>query len=436
MYADAFENEAVVAISPKVPALLSIMATCVLIREVLTDLHARSTGNRSSTCKPLSRTLLAMTVGDLCFAIPWFFGSWLFPAGDGRWGAVGNKATCTVEGFLFQVGTVAAPAFNVTFAFFSLLMLLRNWKDHQLARLEPWIQTIVWATALGSAIFPIPLGLYNPGYRICWISSYPLGCEDTDSCTRGKKAWEIAFYMVIFPVWPCIAAALVIVVLIYFAVRRNENRMAKYMGSRGQPKSSSQEGSHSSPPRPRRSSQFRASHGSMSSIIVNRDKSGSVAKQAVLFISAFFLTFSLDFVSYVLYTFCHEQYFPALDFVAYLLFPLQGFFNFLIFARPRREMKTPEGRFLRRLLCCCGSSQSPEDRGSTRVSSSAAVCPAPDEPGCDDEDDELSHGDAVDHQARDDSMGEQEPEEELVDVELDDNEESTRVDSNVEDQVP
>eukprot|EP00539_Tryblionella_compressa_P014857 CAMPEP_0178849472 /NCGR_PEP_ID=MMETSP0746-20121128/19951_1 /TAXON_ID=913974 /ORGANISM="Nitzschia punctata, Strain CCMP561" /LENGTH=76 /DNA_ID=CAMNT_0020514661 /DNA_START=791 /DNA_END=1021 /DNA_ORIENTATION=+ len=61
------ENPILVAVSPKIPALLSMIASYVLLREVIMEL--KSPNNR--TCKPLLRFLLSMSISDIFLSMPW-----------------------------------------------------------------------------------------------------------------------------------------------------------------------------------------------------------------------------------------------------------------------------------------------------------------------------------------------------------------------------
>jgi hypothetical protein len=152
----------------------------------------------------------------------------------------GNQATCTLQGFIIQLGYVASPLFNVTMALFFLLRIRYRWTDSRLRRMEPWIQASIWIFALGCAIYPIPLGMYNNAWEICWIESYPMDCQDShrygteansNPCTRGDNAWIHALSFQVFPPWICVFCALIFMGMIYATVRRVEERNTRYGGS-------------------------------------------------------------------------------------------------------------------------------------------------------------------------------------------------------------
>jgi len=294
--------------------------------------------------KPLSRALLAMSIADIFFSIPWFLTTWPAPAElDYIVWNVGNTATCTFQGVFFQFGLAASPLFNVTLTFFSLLMVRYQWTDHHYAKVESWIHASIWTCAAALAIFPIPLTLYNNGINLGWIKSYPFGCKDSATygdeadCTRGDNAWIYALTLSLFPNWACMILSAIILLLIYLSVRDIETHIARYAGSiRSVNFSSGTPGCSTTGTGSKPALEDPELH------ITRRKRSHAVAKQAMWYTGAFLLNFSLDAVNSV-FLYADGTYIPGLDLFAYMLLPLQGFFN----------MRTPEGRWLRGIVCCC-----------------------------------------------------------------------------------
>jgi len=337
---------------------MSLICSYVLIREVLVDLKS----NRARMSKPLSRALLAMSIADIFFSIPWFLTTWPAPAElDYIVWNVGNTATCTFQGVFFQFGLAASPLFSMTLSFFSLLMVRYQWTDHHFAKIESWIHAAIWTCAAALAIFPIPLNSYNNGINLCWIESYPYGCKDSATygdeadCTRGDNAWIYALTLSLFPNWACMILSAIILLLIYLSVRDIETHIARYAGSIRSTNFSRRAAAGEAPSRtPACSTTVLGSTPALEDPelhIIRRERSHAVAKQAMWYTGAFLLTFSLDAVNSV-FLYADDTYIPGLDLFAYMLFPLQGFFNFIVFSRTRRDMRTPEGRWLRGIVCC------------------------------------------------------------------------------------
>jgi len=215
---------------------------------------------------------------------------------------------------------------------------------------EKWAHASIWVFAVGCAIFPIPLGLYNFAHDICWFAAAPLDCKDSRhygdeaTCDRGDNAWVYAITFHVFPSWSCWLASAIIMAMLYLHVRSLENRAHRWTSASASVNAVNAAAvAHS------------GESAAAAKAQTDRKKSKAVAERAILYISAFLLTNIGDFVTHtLLYAFHYENIW--LDFVSFVLFPMQGFFTFIIFAR-KRKMKTPEGRFLRRLVfdwwCCC-----------------------------------------------------------------------------------
>jgi hypothetical protein len=147
-------------------------------------------------------------------------------------------------------------------------------------------------------------------------------CED-DECTRGENAWLFALVMTIFPTWICMVLSIVFMGMIYFTVRGVENRGMRW------------------------------SMGDTQLTTVSRAKSKLVASQALWYIAVFFITFTGDAVSVVLY-YVGDHWFYYLDLFAYTILPAQGFLNFLVFLRRKEVMYSRYGKVVRQMICCCG----------------------------------------------------------------------------------
>lgn len=377
--------DVIVALVPKVPALLSLISSFILIRECAADLkfskirtYGRSNGGVSSP--PLVRTLLAMGVADLFFSFPWFMTTWMVPSSiDGDWLMnVGNAATCTLQGTIATFGIVSVPLFNVMFTFFSLLMVRYEWRDYHLAKLEPWLHAILWSMAAAIAVFPIPLKMYNFTDSICWIAAYPYDCKNSSygeeaTCTHGDNAWIYAIVFTVFPAWLCFVISVVLMTMIYHTVRNVEDRVSVYT-TRSRATRSKTSAASSVARQPIEQSETGGSNGMVDTGLeldtpaINRAKSEAVAWRALGIAFGFLLTYLLDLVVVILWNY-FSIYHPVLSVFAYSLYPLQGFLNLMVFIRKQDSMRTPEGRFVAwlfwRLGSCLQCNSAEEERSPT-----------------------------------------------------------------------
>jgi hypothetical protein len=318
-----------------------------------------------------------MSISDIFYSIPFVLTTWAAPAEldyDYLWGNVGTQGTCTFEAFMYQLGAQSTPLFNFLQAFLVLLLIRYQWTERELAtKLEPWCHGVFWVYSLAASIFPIPMGLYNNNILICFFGSHPHGCKDSFTygaeeadCIRGDNAWIYAIVFVFFPLWFCIAGGAICMCLTYQSVRKMEERISRYAGSSSVgcfDASTTTNGGDTG----NDDSLLDVSNRSLSmrrkksypntTVIISRERSRAVATQASLYMGAFLLSHTMNAVNSILFFGPPGIYNELFDIFTYILAPLQGVFNAIVFVRLRERMLTREGRCLRRVLfgagCCC-----------------------------------------------------------------------------------
>ena len=78
-----------------------------------------------------------------------------------------------------------------------------------------------------------------------------------------------------------------------------------------------------------------------------------IAVHIAWYTGAFFVTYTGCFIS-SMWSYTNGEYNDILNYIAYgIVTPLQGLWDFLLFARNRHKMNTCEGRFLYSTICCC-----------------------------------------------------------------------------------
>jgi len=231
---DGFVRTASESILPVVTAFISIASSYIILREVFRDHRAEqrqrggdSPSRNSAIRLPLSRVLAAMSLADIIFSIGLGLSTFVSPNNVEylEW-SFGNTRTCELQGFMIQFGQVSSALFCAVLAFFYLLIIKYRWTDDKLQRLEWWNHAGVWLFTLAVSIFPIPTGLYNSSWGICWLESFPEGCKDSltfgeeeANCTRGDNAHIYALAFTIFPSWVCLVLYIVFMVVLYQYVR-------------------------------------------------------------------------------------------------------------------------------------------------------------------------------------------------------------------------
>jgi hypothetical protein len=260
----------------------------------------------------------------------------------------------------------------------SLLMIRYNWPHGRMHRFELTLQIVIWIYGLAVTIPFIFYHLYNPTSTACWIASYPHHCgirkDDEIECIRGEQADTYRAVFAFWPTWPCIILGIFNMLAIYWTVRNLETRNQRYAGRRQSSSivssiPNSILSSSPSPPPPPELMAATTTPVTVQLHMANRERSRAVAIQAVFYTAGFLLTFSLDTIV-LLWNVINLEADQKLIVAAYILFPLQGTFNFLVYARTS-QMHTPEGKFVKKLICrccrCCWAVHHPTASGSART---------------------------------------------------------------------
>jgi hypothetical protein len=271
---------------------------------------------------PRHRLLAGVSVCDLMASAAMFLTSWPIPK-DYSWPThwnVGNQATCTAQGFFFQMA-LGTNAYNCCLAIYYLLAIRQGWSDEKISkRAEPIMHIVSFGFALGTGVSGLGLSLFNSNGVLCWITPSPRGCIQSYEarrlelptnpypCQRGDNAYIYNTAFVYGPVWLAFLIMTTSLLLIYCRIRKLNLATARYHRGGG--------------------------------LQIQR----RFATQATLYVLAWFLSWSVlsslhirGWITPGTPSFWH-------GFVSSVLLPLQGFWNMLVFKYPeymawRRDQK-------------------------------------------------------------------------------------------------
>jgi len=334
-------------------AALSIFGSSWIIIEVLTERKKRE------LC--YHRLHFCLSFFDVILSTCFLVGSWAQTDDDAfvETGAVGNKATCYASGFVIYLGSLAIPWYNTAITTYYYLAVCRGWKEQQMKKnFERYVHMIIFPVAIITATIPLFLDLYGPFFFYCFVSGY-------DSVST----IFLSFYLV--SVIVCSTTILITMILIMIHVRKTSNRSAKYSFSRNfRAESSSQV---VSPTRESRRSRRR------------REISSEVTIMALLYTIPFVLTWLLPVLWFIIVyismlgfaNIVPEKQSAKIHLISFsyltIFIPLQGFFHWLVYMRPRLKKilrglgisvraKATELVFWCCLFCFQGSQESVEDQ--------------------------------------------------------------------------
>lgn len=248
------------------------------------------------------RILCAMSILDCMSSLNYIFAFLAVPQGAFLW-ARGTTLTCAISGFIVELGTAVA-LYNLGLAVYFFFVICKEKKDRFIARyVEPFIHGVSLLLPLGFAIWAWMDSAFNPLNRMagmCFIYEYPANCSKTVDveCTRGHN-WRLIGLVsgvgTLLPVWVGIITSLVFV---WCHVRRQEKKTVRY------------------------------------ELSTTTKTSDNTLKQATMYVGAFFITYIACAVNQ-LYQGDDKTALFTLGFLSKLTFPIQGFFNCLVYMRPR-----------------------------------------------------------------------------------------------------
>eukprot|EP00565_Helicotheca_tamesis_P009073 CAMPEP_0185728338 /NCGR_PEP_ID=MMETSP1171-20130828/3716_1 /TAXON_ID=374046 /ORGANISM="Helicotheca tamensis, Strain CCMP826" /LENGTH=823 /DNA_ID=CAMNT_0028397037 /DNA_START=55 /DNA_END=2526 /DNA_ORIENTATION=+ len=270
---------------PRMMAILSFFGSAFIVYD------ASKTKKRRK--KLLNQLLIALSVCDILGSCAYAFTSFPIPEDDliPIYGAHGNDATCKAQGFFIQMGTISA-FMNVSMAIYYLLVITYGWPERRLMNVRLMLFACPIAVGLAFAFAGIPFY----GNLILW-------CNNT------------APYWPDIPVAIAIGLATIIMLTVCWDVYKKEKLSSKWRGGKGSAVSSKK----------------RTGGGGGGSTKL----STKVFWQCFFYLMAFYLTWPLYLA--LQYDWANGKDFTNYGFIltAGTMVPLQGFWNMLVYVRPR-----------------------------------------------------------------------------------------------------
>jgi hypothetical protein len=217
------------------------------------------------------------------------------PKGD-YFGAIGNNTSCSIQGFFIHLG-FAVPCYNASLCLFFFLTICRNYDPEVfIEKIEPFCHGFALGYPFVSGIICASLGLFsgNGSANFCWL-------YDVDKPFQSYGVSSLAGGV------PVLVS---LVVIVYTMTSINKFVLKRHRASRRHSFTG-----HDTP--------------AMEAVKQN------ARTQAILFSSAFFLTYIWCTMSIIMNVMGIVDRANDLVVLAQSIFlPLQGFWNFIIFARP------------------------------------------------------------------------------------------------------
>jgi len=257
---------------PRFTGSLSIVGSLSIMFMILSDRKEKLT-------KPNHRLMLMLSAFDIISSTAILTTTLAFPRESGIYGAAGNNATCTAQGFFVMLG-MAVPMYNASLCLFFVLTIRYRLPPSRFSVIvEPFLHAFSVLVPFTCAAVPALMGKIKPGlFVLCWMFDSPT---------------NLPFIMVLcISIMVCLCS----MVLIACHVCRQSNAMIRYAYGSKQMQSRQSE---------------------------KRD----TTHQAMLYASACIVTWVFPIT---------VRFFPLfpIDVLKEIFYPLQGFWNFLLYIRP------------------------------------------------------------------------------------------------------
>lgn len=214
-YTDA--QHLTITIVPRIAAFISLLSSLFM---VVAALRQRS--------RIYHRLMFCLAVHVGLYSVWIIYGPAAVPVGTPYvWGAAGNTATCTTQGFFLQVTQQASYCYYCLMALYSFQAVRNNFNEEKYLWMEKWIHLAVHIWPFGSAFYLLAIESFNfSGHYACWINSSPVGCgNDTGIvCERGPQNNQlIAIIFAGLPYGFILLFPTVVMVALYCEVRRRQS---------------------------------------------------------------------------------------------------------------------------------------------------------------------------------------------------------------------
>mmetsp|Transcript_13685 Transcript_13685/g.32243 ORF Transcript_13685/g.32243 Transcript_13685/m.32243 type:complete len:423 (+) Transcript_13685:574-1842(+) len=287
--ADYSPLQKAMAIAPKCSGFISFCSSSFIVFYVL-----RSPKRRGLV---YHRLLLGMSISDFFGSLMCVLSTWPIPKGE-AYLAAGTVGTCAAQGFFNQTAAFCTPTYNISLAIYYLLVIVKGWKEKRIAKVEKYLHALPILPGLGTGLAGLFLKLYNGAGWICWIAPGLPNHPDRHDPSYG--VYRLAFLYAV--AWFIICFLAMAMLTIYVSVLNQEKKLDKYLST------------------------------SMSK--KKRTNSIKIRNQAFLYVGCMYMTWLFGSV-FRMMQFAGKKPPPAIIVLFVLFFPLQGFFNMLVYFFPR-----------------------------------------------------------------------------------------------------
>jgi hypothetical protein len=332
---------------------LSIAGSATIISLIIRRHRRQIAGQgRGQEKLRLSDTIvLLLSCGDLLVSTSNLFQNIGTPKGtEGAYWAIGNEHTCSALGFLVYFGSQWVAGINCFLSIYFLLSIRYSWREQDFTKcIKGVCLLVVLLVPIATSSFTASHNAFNysSNTQICITGDYPDGCRKNEDveCERGETSLPGTLFFAVMSMFGLTGFAST--VMVYWTVRSRIRRTLRHGRSWAENVSMSNNTSGRDDIQNNLNAAFtstRRHSTSLGSSLTSgqQERIRQTAWQAVFYSLAFFNFFVWPFVTYINQIVNngqpgdHEQepLWFSLNLLTWFFYPLQGFFNAMVYLRP------------------------------------------------------------------------------------------------------
>ena len=170
-------------VAPSITGFISSFASMTLIVSIL-----RSSLKLSTV---YHRLVFFLSAFDIIQSICQLLSSLPMPEGS-MWGAFGNSVTCDIQGFFVTAGFCTTVLHSLSLTIYFLLVVKFEMTEAKIKKYaEPFLHGFPVLYSFGAAIYMYAANDFNTAGTFCWIAPEPLNCEldpEVECSSSGNSA--------------------------------------------------------------------------------------------------------------------------------------------------------------------------------------------------------------------------------------------------------
>ena len=344
-------TEKLITIFPVVSGSLSLVGSSLLLCTILRSKKRLSVAYR--------RIIFGTSIYDVFQSLGLTTSIFLSPEGSRQW-AVGNTATCDIQGFFTTIGAIGVPLYLCSLCIYYFCIIRLNMKKYTFRKIEPFLHGVPIIYSFTTGLYALANQYFNNAGSVCYVAPSPITCEifSDQECTRGEGASQFRLRYLTYPSMAIFVVVCIIMAMITYSAKKMEKRRSRYSFPRPSGLENSPSRCQSFDSKIRNAifcwrSPSKEKGGNVNTLPDERspstastvsnmrrrsrkksDRLVEINKQALLYVVSYVVSYGFVWAQSVYILTTKKPAPKSLMVLASIFFPLQGFINIFIYCRP------------------------------------------------------------------------------------------------------